>query len=30
MLEELAQVMWIATDLPIFLWEQAIAHTAYI
>ena len=30
MLEELAWAMRIATDLPIFLWEQAIAHTAYV
>jgi IS30 family transposase len=29
-LEELAQAMQIAADLPIFLWEQAIAHAAYV
>jgi transposase InsO family protein len=30
MLEELAQAMQIATDLPMFLWEQVIAHAAYV
>jgi hypothetical protein len=30
MLKELARAMQIATDLPVFLWEQAIAHTAYV
>jgi transposase InsO family protein len=30
MLKELARAMRIATDLPVFLWEQAIAHTAYV
>jgi len=29
-LKELARAMWIAADLPIFLWEQAIAHAAYL
>jgi hypothetical protein len=28
--EELAQAMRLAADLPIFLWEHAIAHVAYI
>jgi len=30
MLEDLAQAMRIAADLPIFLWEQAIAHATYV
>jgi hypothetical protein len=30
MLEELARAMWIAADLSIFLWEQAIAHATYV
>jgi len=30
MLKELARAMRITTDLPVFLWEQAIAHTAYV
>ena|SRR6266851_6393880 len=29
-LKDLARVMRIAADLPVFLWEQAIAHAAYI
>jgi hypothetical protein len=30
MLEELARAMWLAADLPTFLWEQAVAHAAYV
>jgi len=30
MLKDLAQAMQITADLPVFLWEQAIAHAAYI
>ena len=29
-LADLAWVMHIATDLLIFLWEYAVAHTAYV
>ena len=29
-LADLAQAMRIAADLPVFLWEQAIAHAAYV
>ena len=29
-LEELARAMRLAADLPVFLWEQAIAHAAYV
>jgi hypothetical protein len=29
-LEELARAMRLATDLPVFLWEHAIAHAAYV
>jgi transposase InsO family protein len=29
-LEELARAIWIAADLPVFLWEQAIVHAAYL
>jgi len=29
-LEDLARAMHFAADLPMFLWEQAIAHTAYV
>jgi len=29
-LEELARAMRIAADLPVFLWEQAVAHAAYV
>jgi tyrosine-protein phosphatase YwqE len=29
-LEELARAMHLAADLPVFLWEQAIAHVAYV
>ncbi len=29
-LKDLAQAMRIAADLPVFLWEQAIAHAAYV
>ena len=29
-LKELARAMRLATNLPVFLWEQAIAHAAYI
>ncbi len=29
-LEDLARAMHFATDLPMFLWEQAIAHVVYV
>jgi len=29
-LEEFARAMRIAADLPVFLWEQAVAHAAYV
>jgi len=29
-LEDLARVMCLKADLPVFLWEQAIAHAAYV
>jgi hypothetical protein len=29
-LKELARAMRIAADLPVFLWEQAVAHAAYV
>jgi len=29
-LEDLARAMCFAADLPVFLWEQAIAHVAYV
>jgi len=29
-LEELARAMRLAADLPTFLWEQAVAHAAYV
>jgi transposase InsO family protein len=30
MLADLARAMRIATDLPVFLWEYAVAHVAYV
>ncbi len=30
MLEDLARAMHLEADLPVFLWEQAIAHAAYV
>jgi hypothetical protein len=30
MLADLARVMCIAADLPVFLWEYAVAHAAYV
>ncbi len=29
-LEDLARAMRLAADLPVFLWEQAITHAAYV
>ena len=29
-LEDLARAMRFAADLPVFLWEQAVAHAVYI
>src|SRR6266851_2055581 len=29
-LEDLARAMRLAADLPVFLWEQAITHVAYV
>ncbi len=29
-LEDLARAMHLAADLPVFLWEQAITHAAYV
>jgi hypothetical protein len=29
-LEDLARAMHFAADLPVFLWEQAITHAAYV
>jgi hypothetical protein len=29
-LEELARAMRLAADLPVFLWEQAVSHAAYV
>ena len=29
-LEDLARAMRLAADLPVFLWEQAVAHAAYV
>jgi transposase InsO family protein len=29
-LEDLARAMRISADLPVFLWEQAVAHAAYV